>query len=592
MGRSKITYHIAANCGGCTGIGDYWRALGAASVPFAVCSVNDPGAIIEGAKYASATLIYRDVEASTVEPRDYAHPPEVMASAYWDATRVKMPPEIRALKGRVWIELFNEPGREPAQANWIGWMMYHMARRAIADGYRVCGPGWAAGNPEPEAWLSPGWRAYLTLCAELPQQAAVTLHEYSLSNDIHAGESWLIGRFRFLFDACDELGIARPTTFITECGWTLNSMPPDVQAKKDIDYLARLYAEHHQIKSVHLWTLQSGAGNGNLPQRLNALMPWLQNYTLTTTLPDPSDTPPSPPTGDKMNKLINGSFEGHWSDATAFPGHIPAAWICRYNTGSAYPNPFAARGGTPYQNGEAVKKHKVMLPQSEQSVFVWDGEWTYKIFGGGDKPFWFEMEQSVVLAPGRYTLATPVWVDHYRSLPGGKKDYKVDDDQAQIEYWLGDTLLRGWKSLKPSGQRHDESVTFDWPGGVARFTVGMRSNWGINGNFWVDGWSLLAVPITDPPTEPGPGTYKAIIVKLPQDVTRAEWTAVGLYAFDYKHDMTASHDSMLALLKASGRSDSYVKLAYPQRQKDVAKMIEDAGYSWIPIFESGVTPPF
>ena len=84
--------------------------------------------------------------------------------------------------------------------------MAGMARLALADGWRVCGPGWAPGNPEPEAWLTPEWADYLRLCASQPGRVAVSVHEYSLSDDIGAGWGWLVGRFRFVHEAADRLG--------------------------------------------------------------------------------------------------------------------------------------------------------------------------------------------------------------------------------------------------------------------------------------------------------------------------------------------------------------------------------------------------
>lgn len=289
---SKIGLHVAANCGGCAGIESYWQSLEAAGVPFTVYSANDAGLIVAGSKYSKANLVYRDVVASTVDPADYGRDPATEAYAYWEATKLKLPNSIKELKGRCRIELLNEPGREPRQADWVGWLMYHMAGYAIKEGYRVMGPGWAPGNPEPEAWSSAGWRAYLGLCAEKPDWAAVSLHEYSLDNDIHHLEPWLVGRFRFLLEACAVMGITPPRIWITECGWTLNSMPTDAQAKADIAYLAKLYAGQAEIQAASLWTLQSGAGNGNLPQRLNALISWLTQFSVTARFPEPEPMKP------------------------------------------------------------------------------------------------------------------------------------------------------------------------------------------------------------------------------------------------------------------------------------------------------------
>jgi hypothetical protein len=134
---------------------------------------------------------------------------------------------------------------------------------------------------------------YLTLCAQNPGRVAISLHEYSLDNDIRHAEGWLIGRFHFLFEAADAARLKRPTVFITECGWTLNSGPADLMA--DVRYLADLYSQHPQIAAAFLWTLQAGKGNGDLPQRLNGILPALTEYTLHTRFSDPTSPPPPEP---------------------------------------------------------------------------------------------------------------------------------------------------------------------------------------------------------------------------------------------------------------------------------------------------------
>ena len=69
------------------------------------------------------------------------------------------------------------------------------------------GQGWATGEPEPDHWQTPGWLAYLRLCAARPDRLAVTVHEYSLSADeIMETSLWLVDRVRFLFEA-----MRRPT---------------------------------------------------------------------------------------------------------------------------------------------------------------------------------------------------------------------------------------------------------------------------------------------------------------------------------------------------------------------------------------------
>lgn len=574
MNTNKVGLHVAANCGGCGGIDAYWRRLDEAGIPFTVYSANDAGLLVAAAKHSRATLVYRDVVASTVDPSDYSRNPATTGYAYWEATKLKLPNSIKGLSERYWIELLNEPGREPEQADWVGWLMFHMAGYALKEGYRVMGPGWAPGNPEPEAWESAGWRAYLELCAANRDRAAVSLHEYALDNDIHHGEPWLIGRFRQLYLACGRMGVRVPRIFITECGWTLNSMPPNAQAKDDIDYLARMYADYPEIVSAHLWTLQSGRGNGYLPQRLNALLPWLTEYTLTMRFPDVEPEEPTEPL-PVSNQLFNPSFEDGWTDADTFPGQHPKGWRVEWNMGEGYDNPHSE---WPYQLGEGVHKSSAMLPASERTTYIWDGEWTYKLFAG-QRCFWARLKQAVELTPGRYRLATPVWVDCYRWV--GKKDYAVEPWQAERMVKVNGVTVQPW-SLMVSGTRSPNVTEFDHAGGVCELAIHFRCNWPISNNLWLDGWSLEAVTVAEPPP---PGKHKAIVVKLPQDMSEEEWLAAAKYAFGFRHTMTASHDDMMTALRG-GSAESYVKLAYPERQRDVEELVRAAGYGVAPIFET------
>lgn len=283
------------------------------------------------------------------------------------------------------------------------------------------------------------------------------------------------------------------------------------------------------------------------------------------------------------NQLFNPSFELEWYDATAFPGHIPQGWEVEYLYGDAYPNPY----GQPYKNGEAVKKHKGNLPAEEQSVFVWDGSWTYKIFGGGTKSFWFVMKQTVNMAAGEYEIVIPVWVDHYHW--NGFKDYAVDPNQAQIIVKVGGSST-GRVSLTAGGLR-EFAFKFDHSGGPLPVEIHLISNWDISGNFWLDGLSLLPVGVVPPPPPPPPGKHKAIVVLLPQDVTADEMATCAREAHKNLHTMTPSHDDCLTMLNG-GNSDSYAKIYRPGRQVDRVAVIEAAGYAWVEFLPEAVTPPF
>ncbi len=535
---NPIWFHAGAPCNGCTGLGEMWAALEAAGVPFGVYSVNGGGLVaVDAARYSMAqTLIYRDVTYDYVPY--HAIPTAASAAGYWAQMREALPAEVRAAKDRVWIEVFNEPDKERPEivAQW----QYYLALAATADGYRFCGPGWASGTPEPDAWRGYWMQRYLRLCAEQPERVAITLHEYSYeATDITAGYPYLVGRYRFLFEACDALGIARPTVFITETGWTLNDMPAETKdAMADIAFLAEEYARHPQIKAAFLWSLIGGGDKKMLAQRLNGLIRPLTEYALaarfdggpspTPPAPEPEPEPEEPPTA--VNLLPNGDFAGGWRDSATWPmtTQDPAGWLSLWNvtSGDDYRNEFAP--DQPYRVGEAIHKGRAHVPVAEHGDFFAPGnEWTYKVFAAA-RPFWFRLKTSpaLELPAGRYTLAFRVFTDTYHWR--GRKVYEeIEAHHTQTMVKVNGRTARDWTPLK-AGYEHTVLTTFGHDGGALELAVHLRCNWGIaSNNLWLKRLSLAAVtvepePEPPPPVEP-PSPEPAAAVKV-LDVSKWQGT--------------------------------------------------------------------
>lgn len=94
-------------------------------------------------------------------------------------------------------------------------------------------------------------------------------------------------------------------------------------------------------------------------------------------------------------------------------------------------------------------------------------------------------------------------------------------------------------------------------------------------------------PHYDPPAPPA-GRHTAVVVKLPQNMTRLEWMGAADAAYGFRHTMTASHDDMLTVLRG-GNAESYVKAAYPERDAEALALVEAAGFRWEPL--TAVLPP-
>jgi len=190
----------------------------------------------------------------------------------------------------VWLELINEPAKE--QADWLGQFGVECAQKALAQGYKIAMFAWSTGTPfvgaagDPyNSWETPGMLAYLKLCAENPDRIAVSLHEYSLDNDhLMTGFPYLLGRFQFLLDTCDNHTIAHPTIIMSEWGWGADDLPSPDQGLSQLGQIAALYAKYPTILGAMLWYL--GPGFGGIAGKADQYVLPMANYTLTHTFPE------------------------------------------------------------------------------------------------------------------------------------------------------------------------------------------------------------------------------------------------------------------------------------------------------------------
>ena len=282
-----------------TGIDEYVDRCRAADVPV-IIGANDglAGVIraLETPAHPRDCLGYRVVLGGGEEfsVPNYDLPAASAAAAHWSKIEEKFPEEVRLNRDRIWILPINEVDKN--RADWVGRFSEQLAKIANADGYRVALPAWASGEPEIDDWKEPGFISFLRFVAEDPSMRAVALHEYSYErDDINAIRPWLIGRFEFLFEVCDEYGIPRPPVIISEWGWTYDDLPGVDQAMADIAEIADLYATHPEILGAFLWYLGPGfADIANKAQRL--ILPIAEfSETFRKEIPDPEPDPDPDP---------------------------------------------------------------------------------------------------------------------------------------------------------------------------------------------------------------------------------------------------------------------------------------------------------
>lgn len=269
----------------------YMPTLDAAGIPFGIMSADHYGIIEEALTYNKANhiLVYR--------PTDQDYPayeanPDVAARIVWQAVIAGLPPEFD--KENVWLVIWNEPRKEAEWGNWLGEAGYEVGQLALRDGYKVALFGYSTGTPDVDSWYTPGMVTFLRLAANHPDQIAVALHEYSLDvKDIRNGFPYLVGRFEFLHDACDEQQIGRPTILITEWGWEYQDVPsPDVAMVHILD-IADVYAPYENILFADIWYL--GPGFGNIDDQTQRLIAPVTNASLIYEPPPISPGPETPP---------------------------------------------------------------------------------------------------------------------------------------------------------------------------------------------------------------------------------------------------------------------------------------------------------
>ncbi|MBP6015476.1 MAG: hypothetical protein KA586_02060 [Candidatus Promineofilum sp.] len=286
---SKIGFHTGPG-GSASGLGQWMNDLNAAGIPFFLKSTDDAGPILEAqnlmkaneaaGRFVPHTLVFRLTDPRFEAPfYNLSLSPEEAAAVSWQLNRDNVPADLE--KEYIWLETLNEPGRsgdnDQLQIERLGRFSLETAKLALADGYRYGAFSWSTGVPEPEDWEHPAMLDFLRFAGEHPDEVAVAIHEYSLTNDfIGAIYPYLVGRFQALFDVCDKHGIPRPTILITEWGWEYNSVPQPIPAVEDMAWASWLYAAYPQVKGAAVWYL--GGQFGGIAQKAQQLILPMRDY--------------------------------------------------------------------------------------------------------------------------------------------------------------------------------------------------------------------------------------------------------------------------------------------------------------------------
>lgn len=321
------------------GTGAFAERLTAAGIPVCMKGTDDAGLCyqVQQTGHPDSVLIYRTSTKGQNDGNDYDVPqyhlpPSTAAQNHWQMTRVKWPPEL--LPARVWMEPVNEVRAKPDPdkpcwgdlhpVDWLGRFMVEFAQLANAQGFKVCGPAFNAGEPGDDGqplsdavtqYSQPGMLLWLAYCAEKPDKAALSAHEYTQDLQPYANSyPHKLGRFQAAIAAADLAGVPRTfPIFITEWGWTYTKVPSWGTAVATIQAYSELSTRFPQLKAAAIWSLRVGwddisnllaayVSQDNNTQG-NPLADWIINNQIADTqqpqptAPEFGGTLPQPPEG-------------------------------------------------------------------------------------------------------------------------------------------------------------------------------------------------------------------------------------------------------------------------------------------------------
>ncbi len=188
------------------------------------------------------------------------------------------------------------------------------------------------------------------------------------------------------------------------------------------------------------------------------------------------------------NLLPNPSFEGGWYHPDGIPElQIPEDWQFAYydeEDKPLDPDPWNA-----WVRPETRVLSSAFLPPAEQTLFIWEGDQTVKVFKGYGS-ISFQLTTAVFLQPGTYILEINLFPDLVTGYDNGQKIWASDPLSGEVKLIAGSGTT-DW--LLPNiGQRNTFQTSFTLTESQT-VVVGaaMRGRWAIQNNGWfMDDWWL------------------------------------------------------------------------------------------------------
>ena len=211
----------------------------------------------------------------------------------------------------------------------------------------------------------------------------------------------------------------------------------------------------------------------------------------TTPTADGQATPGVPPGPSAPNLLPNPSFEEGWYHHNGVPElQVPNRWTLDWQVGgnNLDPDPWNA-----YVRPESRLLNGDFLPAAEHSTFIWDGDYTVKIFKKTGS-LHFRLTTNAALDPGTYLFRIHFYPDLIEGyLSSGQKVWASDPLSGEVQFIL-DNPVGTWQ-LPSFGQKNTLDFVFDVnESRTFRIGAAFRGRWAIENNGWfMDDWSLQKI---------------------------------------------------------------------------------------------------
>ena len=329
------------------------KALTAQGKASCAKSVDADGWAHQAAKIAKDSGVPHIVIFRQTKPGGLAddHPdlnikdPRASAAKMWQAIKQTMPKQLEEVKDVIYIEPINEPGvvkEKPDQTHFIGQFCVEIAKMMLADGWNPALAGFNAGTPNQQE-IRDHFVDLLRLFADNWHRCLWTLHEAKHGVPGHDWKSpqslyvpHTINSSQLLFEVCDELGIRRPRTFISESAWSYDNIPGKDQFRAEVMELCNMDAQWPEVVGRVIWNTHSGPEWKNLRNKLNGHSAWLTQYVTTTTI-ETELAKPAPVLPTTGGVTANGGVVmTKGKDGAAAAGFLPGVDLDKVPAGSSF----------------------------------------------------------------------------------------------------------------------------------------------------------------------------------------------------------------------------------------------------------------